>query len=298
LKGNLLKKHILVKDVFCFYITIYIKIKIKKNSLKIMGTHIKVFSNHSDYEAFIASGTVYMPNVSVCEQEYEVHYLDNGHIDKPVPPIPTHEYVEISGVKWATMNLGATAVTDNGLYYQWGDTQGYTPEQVGEGEGKKYFGEEDYKFFTNGELEYTKYNSSDGKEELDLSDDAVHVAWGENWRMPTSGELQSLLEATTSGWTNDYQGTGVAGLIFTDKTDSSKVLFFPAAGTLEEGEIEIDETFGEYWSSSVNLPSEIGNSSVYILDFLKFNDSKINLKIFDGYRTLGLPIRGVLDNNS
>jgi hypothetical protein len=33
-----------------------------------------------------------------------------------------HDYVEIGGIKWATMNVGATKVTDVGLYFQWGDT--------------------------------------------------------------------------------------------------------------------------------------------------------------------------------
>ena len=41
-----------------------------------------------------------------------------------------HEYVEIAGLKWATMNIGATSVTDYGLYFQWGDANGYTSEQV------------------------------------------------------------------------------------------------------------------------------------------------------------------------
>jgi len=33
------------------------------------------------------------------------------------------------------MNLGANSITDPGLYYQWGDTQGYTDSQIGSGEG-------------------------------------------------------------------------------------------------------------------------------------------------------------------
>jgi hypothetical protein len=33
------------------------------------------------------------------------------------------------------MNVGASSVTDTGLYFQWGDTQGYTASQVGSGEG-------------------------------------------------------------------------------------------------------------------------------------------------------------------
>ena len=31
-----------------------------------------------------------------------------------------HEYVEIGGIKWATMNVGASSETDYGNYYQYG----------------------------------------------------------------------------------------------------------------------------------------------------------------------------------
>jgi len=46
------------------------------------------------------------------------------------------------------MNLGANSITDPGLYFQWGDTQGYTADQVGSGEGKKYFGSNSYIYKT------------------------------------------------------------------------------------------------------------------------------------------------------
>jgi len=37
-----------------------------------------------------------------------------------------HDYIEINGIKWATVDIGADSPTDAGLYFQWGDTQGYT----------------------------------------------------------------------------------------------------------------------------------------------------------------------------
>lgn len=42
-----------------------------------------------------------------------------------------------SGILWADRNIGAATPEDSGLYFQWGDTQGYTAEQVGNGEGLK-----------------------------------------------------------------------------------------------------------------------------------------------------------------
>lgn len=39
-----------------------------------------------------------------------------------------HSYVDLalpSGTRWATMNIGAEKETDYGLYFAWGETQGY-----------------------------------------------------------------------------------------------------------------------------------------------------------------------------
>lgn len=84
-----------------------------------------------------------------------------------------HDYVEIGGLKWATMNIGASQSSDYGLYFQWGDTQGYTASQVGSGEGKKYFGWADYKYGNGtsspGATGMTKYNATDGLTTLELS---------------------------------------------------------------------------------------------------------------------------------
>lgn len=177
-----------------------------------------------------------------------------------VDPYNGHDYVEIGGIKWATMNVGANSITDYGLYFQWGDTQGYTAAQVGSGEGQKYFDWADYKYGNGtsspGATGMTKYNSTDGKTVLETSDDAAQVNWGGSWRMPTTAEFQALGAATTSAWTSDYEGSGVAGLVLTDKTDSSKTLFFPAAGGCYSGDVGLVGDVGYYLSSSLSTSSK------------------------------------------
>ena len=177
-------------------------------------------------------------------------------VDKLYKNGTIQEYVEIGGIKWATMNVGATGVTDYGLYFQWGDTQGYTASQVGSGSGQKYFGWSDYKYWTadtgSGSSGMTKYNGTDGKTVLDASDDAVTVAWGGSWRMPTEDEFLALTAATTSSWVTDYQGSGINGRLFTDKTDSSKVLFFPVAGYCGQGSMYGVGSYGNCWSGSLS----------------------------------------------
>ncbi len=180
-----------------------------------------------------------------------VFVVDGDSTEYATVTIEDREYVEIGGLKWATMNIGANSVTDAGLYFQWGDTQGYTAAQVGNGEGQKEFSWSEYKFNpSNDGLTFTKYTDS-GKTVLDLEDDAARTNWGGAWRMPTIEELEALSNAVNAVWTTDYNGSGINGLLCTDKTDSSKVLFFPAAGVCDSGSIFEVGVMGYAWSSSL-----------------------------------------------
>ena len=244
--------------------------------------HLTIFETTAAYEA----AELILPNVSLTVDNNTVHYNPLT----PTPPTPTHDYVEIGGVKWATMNVGANSITDTGLYFQWGDTQGYTADQVGSGEGQKYFGEEDCIYYSDGG--YTKYNEGDSKITLEASDDAVTAAWGGGWRMPTVSEFIALGEAVNTAWTADYEGSGVSGLVCTDKTDSSKVLFFPACGCVYYGSVYDVGNNGNCWSSS--LAADYGGSSACNLffsnDYMDWQDDH-------GDRYYGFPVRGVLAEN-
>lgn len=150
------------------------------------------------------------------------------------------------------MNVGASSITDTGLYFQWGDAQGYTAEQIGTGEGKKAFTWADYKFSSDAQgSSMTKYNSTDGKTVLDLEDDAARANWGGSWRMPTAEEMQAFGNAVNAVWTDDYNNTGVAGLVCTDKTDNTKAVFFPAVGVCDNGSVIDVGNYSSYWCSSL-----------------------------------------------
>ena len=174
-------------------------------------------------------------------------------------PYNGHDYVKIGGIEWATMNLGATSVTDYGQYFQWGDTAGYLSSDVGSQSTayKKPFAWNDYKFDngSNGQATgLTKYNATDNKTSLEICDDAARAYWRGNWRMPTKDEFEALGNAVNAAFTENYQGSGVRGIVCTDKTDSSKVLFFPSAGVCFDGSW-VEGYYGEecyYWHSSLN----------------------------------------------
>lgn len=242
--------------------------------------YLRKFQTHSQYEA----ATLDLPNVSYCVQQNEVHYnpKEYKYVDLGLP----------SGLLWATMNVGANSETDYGLYFQWGDTQGYTASEVGSGGKKKAFKWSDYKYSNGGSsaADMTKYNSTDKKTTLDLEDDAARVNMGGNWRMPTEAEFQELINNTTNQQVTDYNGSGINGRLLTSKTDSSKKLFFPAAGGVFYSNVNYIGTNGFYWSSSIN-------SSDTIYSQILFFSPTGNISTGDAARYDGLSIRGVKSSN-
>lgn len=238
--------------------------------------YLKLFPQHSDYQAFISGGGVDLPNVSYCENENEVHY--NPYID----PSNGHSYVDLglpSGTKWATMNIGAEKETDTGLYFAWGETQGYSGIT-----NEKKFSWNDYKFGTESNL--TKYNATDGLTTLEASDDAATVNWEGNWKMPTVEQINELLnpENCTNEWVENYNGSGIDGKLLTSVRNGNK-LFVPAGGGCSNGSLN---GFGMY--SFVWINSLLPDDNTYAC-FMSIDSTAI---IYDANpRNLGIQVRPV-----
>lgn len=195
-----------------------------------------------------------------------------------------NDYVDLglpSGTKWATQNVGARKPTDYGLYFQWGDTQGYSADQVGTGEGQKKFASDwsDYKWGVN--PNFTKYTTTGAT--LELEDDAAHVHMGGDWHMPTPAQFGELLNNTTNTWTTQ---DGVNGRLFTSKKDGTKSIFIPAAGYAWDGSVRLSGGGGYVWSSM------LGTSNVGSGQCLSFNSDSASLSYSGRY--YGLSVRGVI----
>lgn len=168
-----------------------------------------------------------------------------------------YEFVDLGvNVKWAKQNIGALTETDYGLYFEWGDTVGYTVRQLGSGSTQKYFGWMDYKFNSDGNdplpSDMTKYNPSDGLNTLEPSDDAAAVIIGGGCRMPTIDDFYNMYNNTNREYISDFNGTGVGGFKFTNKSDSTKYIFWPTNGILIDGEWRSEGIWGSWWLSNLN----------------------------------------------
>lgn len=151
-----------------------------------------------------------------------------------------HEYVDLglpSGLKWAKCNVGAKTETDFGDYFQWGSTKPNAKTTCNWAKNP----------FNNGSSIYSS-EWLDDKDNLKPEYDAATQIMGSDWRMPTRDEIQELLDNTDNEWVtiND-----VDGWMFTSKTDTSKYIFFPAAGNCYNGSVKNVGSYGNVWSSSL-----------------------------------------------
>ncbi len=222
-----------------------------------------------------------------------------------------------SGTKllWANMNVGATMEAGYGTYFAWGETSGYTVNEVTNADNittnyKTLFDWYTYAWSNGSNNQLSKYcptgqeshwdnhinsNYPDNKTQLEPGDDAAHANWGGSWRMATPEEMTALKNTFNTGddtnwkweWKTNYNSvTGCNGWLITYKgIVPNTSIFLPVAGYrtsifYERGSI------GYYWSSSLNP------SSPHCAYSLLINNSSASVP--DNYaRIFGFTIRAV-----
>lgn len=207
-----------------------------------------------------------------------------------------HEYVDLglpSGTLWAKCNVGAEKETDSGLYFTWGETEGFTPEMVEQidkehtlispfdpdFEKKTYKTKWEGEKIHKGDFVFTKYNEQDKKSVLDLEDDAARANMGGNWRMPSLENAKELInpDYVKTEPVANYNDSGVNGYLITSLKNGNQ-LFLPLTGELFLG-CMFTLCFEE-----VQKPFEINNVGVYLLNQLDVDFSYNIMSIFMSYR--------------
>lgn len=207
---------------------------------------------------------------------------DKVYVKKP----SLYTFVDLglpSGIKWATTNVGATKPEESGLYFQWGDTKGYTAEEIANGD--KTFNWDNYKFSVDGSAtNITKYNLTDMKSVLDLEDDAAYQS-DNTCRIPTENEINELINNTVNevAIINEISGKKFIG-------SNGNFIFIPFAGTYENKTNNLYSIAGHIWASTTSIDSIIENNR-YGGQFLFINND-ITL-ISNNFRFGGRSIRPV-----
>lgn len=188
-----------------------------------------------------------------------------------------HEYVDLGlSVKWAAMNVGATKVNDHGGYFAWGETG-----------NKDDYSWNTYKHGTSAD-DLSKYSYTDNGFALQMRDDAAHMNWGGEWRMPTGTEWEELCDRCNCTW--EWTSVdGTPGYKVTSKKAgyTDKSIFLPAGGYYRGCSIEGADSSGYYWSSTRNKPFADRALCLYFIpNFIGIGNN--------GFRNGGFTIRPVM----
>ena len=174
------------------------------------------------------------------------------------------------------MNIGASSTGSSKNYYAWGETS-----------TKQEYTSNNYKFISSSTKKITKYctqsiyGTVDNLTTLEMIDDAAHVNWGGDWRMPTLDEARELINNCTWTYTNGgyYIVTGPNG----------KKIRLPVCGYYD-GSANVAETSISiecyYWTST--LLTGTGTRIQYNGGAYCFGPSVTTLS-----RPFGLPVRPV-----
>lgn len=294
----------------------------KKILLTLVGL-FALMSIHAQVVEIYKNGQLMVTFDNTPTSQYEVVFKPSREQEK----INGHEYIEIAGRKWATMNVGATTVAESpetayGDYYTWGEIDTYYSLLMdtvinfkSNATGTHIKGQKTAYNFTNycgtsAFTEWDDYPAMTGV--LGEGYDVAQLKWGSTWHMPTIHDFQSLHEAcgggsslldapetitkggvywVKAGTTLDGMTYGVAGALFVTTDDIAKRLFFPMAGNLQYKKRDGGGTLCTYWSSSImgNDPSKAQNLSVSTR-YGSVNDAHMGLP-----RCYGLSIRPVSD---
>lgn len=226
--------------------------------------------------------------------------IESPTTESPAPSDPRAVDLGLS-VYWAKMNVGSSTPEDCGLFFAWGEINGYTSDT---NDGHK-FDYSEYKWMTPGQsspywinkyqiadqwidgcwFDSNQHFIGDGKKVLEPADDAATANWGGSWRMPTIEEYQELINNCIVEWT---EKNGIGGCKFISKKNGNSV-FLPASGIRASGGGITWEGIGVYWSSS--LKSTLGGDGLY---FNANVGTAMYISTVDYSRNTGINVRPVM----
>ena len=182
-------------------------------------------------------------------------------------------------IKWSSINIGALSPEDYGEYFAWGETT-----------TKDNYNWSTYKWCNGSLTTLTKYNSDssygtiDNRTTLEMIDDAAHVIWGGNWRIPTMEEWKELQNECIWEWTRE---NNINGYKVISKTTGCSI-FLPAAGYRYDNSLSSPSLKGFYWASTRAYSPHYGHSILFSEQEIKYGGNWS----YD-YRAYGHSIRPV-----
>lgn len=264
-----------------------------------LSTHTLTFTVEDDAENTYTKTATGMNMVATYAYDYSLTFeasgtggSTGGAWDKENNTYMGHEYVDLGitdeqgrTIYWATCNVGAESPEDRGLYFMWGDTEGHLTEWATT-QNDGYLYKWSTAPFNNGNASYDEsYFMSVMDEEcpdgvLAAKNDAAHLLWGGDWRMPTYEEFEALRKQCTISLTS--QDTYI---FYTFLGPNGKSIVMANTGNRDSNRLS-SRTAGCYWSSS------LVENDYYRAYYLNIQGSKTTYTDVNP-RCYGMPIRPV-----
>lgn len=170
-----------------------------------------------------------------------------------------------SGLLWTKGNIGANKETDEGLFFAWGETIGYS------------YHNSSHHFLPD------NYQASEISANLTLEQDAAYAYNNGKFRIPTQAEAEELLNNCDKQYVKNYNNSNVNGFLLTSKTNGNTI-FFPSTGYQKD-----EVTIGS--SVCIWLSTYSDSDNARYLFFDKNNQFCIN----SNYRYYGMSVRAVCE---
>lgn len=213
------------------------------------------------------------------------------------------EFVDLglpSGNLWATRNIGAEKSEDSGLFFAWGETEGYNVSYTEEGGQivsttikdangnltERKFTFADYKWSNGAYNRLAKYNTNSSYGVVDnltrlLTDDDAAYAVNNTYRIPSVADFEELIQYTT--FSKVSIGSKKCGM-FT--AANGNYVIFPITGTVFEQISSVNSAV--YYPTCEIYPSNPSTCKAMLIS----DYSELPLTDFNS-RCTGLPVRAV-----
>ncbi|MCQ2191928.1 MAG: SHOCT domain-containing protein [Paludibacteraceae bacterium] len=213
-----------------------------------------------------APKTTEAPDGAETQKQYKVTVSgkkgDKSYVDLGLP----------SGRLWATCNLGAESVEKSGDFYAYGETEARESfddiDDYKWVEYRKYDGEKYLKCI------YENFRTVNGNEVLNQDDDAAASNWGAMWRIPSSDDLNELVDGCSWEWIENFNGTGVSGQLGTSKSNGNTI-FFPT---------------GYYLSTTIRRGDRDDDDCLYLLEA----SEDVDPQVYDSELNEGYAVRAIV----
>ena len=186
--------------------------------------YLKKFSTEDSKTIWMSSGSnsKINPITYFVEENGTVYYREYVNMNPN-----GHEYVDLglpSGTFWATCNFGAAASTAYGDHYSWGELSPINNDN-------------DYSYYVYEEPWYSKYNSVDKKYRLEPADDVVSITWGGGWHIPTSDQLEELVDGNYTTLSVETIDNASVVRVTSNTNGNSIILPLPGFKYRDEGDL-------------------------------------------------------------